>query len=81
MKEVIANIYSCIKEKKEIPEDILYEFSQDALRIVQSRLDSEIPAEFWKLQHYVEMFWRGRKFETEKDAVRIYQMGQLLSLV
>ena len=80
MKEVIANIYSCIKEKKEIPEDILCEFSQDALRIVQSRLDSEIPAEFWKLQHYVEMFWRGRKFETEKDAVRIYQMGQLLSL-
>lgn len=80
MDEIIRNIYSYIREKKELPEDLLYEFSQSTIRVVQSYSKEEITADFWKLQHFVEMFWRGRKFETEQNPVRIYQMGQLLSL-
>lgn len=79
MKKLIEIIYNCVLSGKEIPEDLLYEFSQNIIKIVQSRQVDNIPAEFWDLQHYIELFWRGRRYKKEKNSILIYQMGQMLS--
>lgn len=81
MKRIVKSIYNYILEEKEIPEDFLYEFSQNIINIVQSENIQELPPEFEDLQNYVEMYWRGRKYKREENPVRIYQLGQLLSYV
>lgn len=79
MKKLINIIYNCVLKKKEIPKDLLYEFSRDAIKIVQNRQVDDVPTEFWDLQHYVELFWREKKYKKEKNSILIYQMGQLFS--
>lgn len=81
MKRIVKTIYNYVLEKKKIPEDFLYEFSQNIIKIVQSGNVQELPPEFEELQNYVEMYWRGRKYEREENPIRIYQLGQLLSYV
>lgn len=79
MKKLIDILYDYLLKGKEIPEDLLYEFSQDTIKIIQHRSTDEIPSTFWNLQHYVEMFWRGKKYKKEKNPILIYQMGQMLA--
>lgn len=79
MQKLVKCIYDCVMSAKEIPEDLLYEFSQTTIKIVQSGNVQELPEKFEDLQNYVEMFWRGKKYEREKNPARIFQLGQLLS--
>lgn len=79
MKKLIDILYDHLINSREIPEDLLYEFSQNTIKIIQHHASAQIPPSFWNLQHYVEMFWRGRKYQKEKNTVFVYQMGQLLT--
>lgn len=80
MKKLIEIIYNkYLLNGKEIPEDLLFEFSQDTIKIIQNKAAGDIPPEFWNFQHYVEMFWRGRKYEQGRNPALVYQMGQLLA--
>ena len=81
MQRLIEFIYNYIFEGKEVPEDLMFEFSQSTMKIVQSGNVQELPPEFEDLQNYVELFWRGRKYEREEKPIRIYQLGQLLSYI
>lgn len=81
MKNLIEIIYNYLLDNKTIPDELMYEFSQDTKEIVRNNAAFDIPSEFWNFQNYIEMFWRGRKYETAENATLIYQMGQLLSYV
>lgn len=81
MKNLIEIIYNYLLNNKTIPDELIYEFSQDTKEIIRNNAALDIPSEFWSFQNYIEMFWRGRKYETEKNTALIYQMGQLLSYV
>lgn len=81
MKRLIEIIYNNLLNGKTIPDEIIYEFSQETKEIVRNRAVVDIPSEFWNFQNYIEMFWRGRKYETADNTALIYQMGQLLSYV
>lgn len=79
MKELIKIIFDHVLDKKEIPDDLMYEFSQDILKVIQENSAQELCPEFWDFQNYLEMYWRGGKFEQESSPVCTYQLGQLLS--
>ena len=79
MTKLIDMIYDYLVKRIEIPEELLYEFPQNILKMIQNHATSEIPSAFWNLQHYVEMFWRGKKYKKEKNTALVYQMGQLLA--
>lgn len=66
-------------EEHEIPTELIYAFSKETLKIIQSRQVSSLPDSYWELQNYVETFWRGRRFEYTENSYIVYQMGQLLS--
>ncbi len=79
MKEMVNSILECILDARKIPEEMLYEFSKMATKIVQNGCTEVIPEEFWELESYVQTYWRGEKYLKSDDAVQIYQMGRLLS--
>ncbi len=79
MKSLVDMISKYVFNDMEIPEDLLYEFSTEAAQIVEMHNPDSIPEEFWKLENYVELYWRSRQFIHEKNNIRIFQMGQLLS--
>lgn len=79
MEKTINMISEYVFEGKEVPEELLYEFSEEVTRIIEGRGLEDIPDEFWKLENYVELYWRGGKFAYEEDPARVFQMGQLLS--
>lgn len=71
MQRLIEFIYNYIFEGKEVPEDLMFEFSQSTMKIVQSGNVQELSPEFEDLQNYVELFWRGRKYEREENPIPI----------
>lgn len=79
MKKIINAISEYVFHGKEVPEDLIYEFSTEAAQMIEGHDTEQISEEFWKLNHYVVLYWRGGKYTYEKSAVRIFQMGQLLS--
>lgn len=79
MKELAEQILDYIMENREVPEDLLYEFSKETLRIIQSRQTTSIPDTFWDLENYVETFWRCSEFTQAENSYFVHQMGQLLS--
>lgn len=81
MKNLIEKIFSYLLDEKSVPEDLIFELAQDTIRILQDGETDDLPQEFWNLQHYLNLFWHGRKYESITDNYRIYQMGQLLSYV
>ncbi len=79
MKGLIKILLEYIYNSKEIPDELLYEFSQKTMQIVQRKATEEIPDEFWDFENYVEMFWRGKKYNYMSDSCMVYQMGRLLA--
>lgn len=79
MVEVVRIISEYVFEDRQIPEDLMYEFSKETAKIVRSGCTEVISEEFWELEHYIEAYWRGRKYMQSDDKARVYQMGQLLS--
>ena len=81
MERLIEILYSHIMNGKRISDDLMYEFSQHILKIVQGIEEVEPVNELFAFRNYVEMYWRGGKFETEKKGYFAFQMGQLLSYI
>lgn len=79
MKELARHILDYIIEDSEVPEDLLYEFSKETLRIIQNRQTTSLPDTFWELENYVETFWRNSEFTHIENPCVLYQMGRLLS--
>lgn len=81
MKKLVNIIFEHLLNREPVSDELLYEFLQDAEKIVTSGCVNEIPSEFWEFQNYVDMYWRSRKYEREENRQIIYQMGQLLACV
>lgn len=81
MERLIEIIFKHLSLKETVPDELMYEFLKATEEIIVSRSAENIPPEFWQFQNYVEMYWRGRKYEREESGRLIYQMGQLLSCV
>lgn len=79
MKGLIEIILKSFWDFREIPEELLFEFSQKTMQIIQKKAIDEIPDEFSVFENYVEMFWRGKKYNHMSNRFIIYQMGQLLT--
>lgn len=79
MRELVNLIFKFVLEAKEIPEELLYEFSKQTAEIVQNGCTEIIPKEFWELESYVDAYWRGHQYIKSDNNIQIYQMGQLLS--
>ncbi|HIW41122.1 MAG TPA: hypothetical protein H9743_03130 [Candidatus Mediterraneibacter vanvlietii] len=79
MKRLIEQIFNYILDEEIIPEDLLFEFSQDTLQIVQHNNGTELTSQFWSFQNYIESFWRGEKYQHISNSFFVYQMGQLLA--
>ena len=79
MEEIIKRIFEYIIEERELPEDLLYVFSKETTKIIQSREVASIPKLFWELENYVGTFWRGGRLNYVEKPYIIYQMGRLLS--
>lgn len=80
MKEMIK-LLSDNLEKKYIPDDLLYEFSQDVIQFIRNSDTEQIPDAFWDFQYKVELYWRGQRFCDEMNSEFCFQMGQILSYV
>lgn len=79
MEKLVDRILDCVWAENDIPEELLYEFTSKAIRMVQLRSLEQLPESYRELEHYVDSFWRAQRFETV-DATRVYEMGRLLSL-
>ena len=79
MDKLLSMILEYVVDSREVPEELIYEFSGEVTRLIEGGDFEDISDEFWKLENYVELYWRGRKFDQEKSAIRIFQMGQLLT--
>ncbi len=81
MNELIKRIFEFILNKEVIPEDLMYEFSQDTMNFVRKKECEDLPEVFGDFQSYVELFWHSRKYNQIQNPKIIYQMGQLLAYV
>lgn len=79
MEKLISILYECVINNQEVSEDLLYELEQDVICVVRNQNTTQISRNFWDLQHYIEMYWRGRKYTRERNKKYLYQMGQLLA--
>lgn len=80
MKKLAEHILEYVLEGSELPEDLIYEFAREILKIIKNGQILSISDEFWELENYVETFWRNEEFIKTKNFYIVYQMGQLLSL-
>lgn len=79
MERLTRKILEGLRAERVIPEELLYEFTVETIRIVQTRQMEQLPPVFWELEQYVESFWRARRFDRIQDE-RLYEMGRLLSI-
>ncbi len=79
MRELIEVLLEKVWNSSEIPEELLYELSKEAMTIVMKRSIDEVPDNFWELKRCVELFWRRKEYKCTNDPSIIYQMGRLLS--
>lgn len=79
MERLARMILDNLREGNAIPEDLLYELTTEAMKVVQTRQIEQLSPEFWELEQYVESFWRAQLFQTVQG-MRSYEMGRLLSL-
>lgn len=79
MEKIVNIISEYVYAQKEIPDDLMSEFSSEMIQIIEGQCTEEIPDAIWNLENYVKLYWRGSKYVHEECPARIFQLGQLLS--